>query len=657
MWTPALLVGAILSAGIGRAAADDVDLSSVPRAVLQSDAFRYLQHCRENPGNGVWDLVANRSVTCGEYLTFRRQLVRIYERVAFDEDPIIFKPDSTSTKVDELLFCRAHAQAKVVQFPFDKIQYACEGVLTRDNKVRGGFSPQDARSAAERAQRLEDEARRASPVEREAADARAREARTLAERLAKFQAERQREEAETRKRAAEAAEAEARQRTAEAEAAEAEARSEAAQEEGRRLRIAGLTAGLTPIDSYMDVAVETATVRELPERSAVAISTLPRSNQVHVIGTLPSGWVQIAQEGEPVGWIHRGALRPAAARPGTVAARPKRTAGATAVFAPRYAFPKGRPNPNGVAVIIGNRIYRHRDIPQVSFAHNDAEAMRQYVTRTLGYDPRNVVMLSDASQANLYAWLGTEGNIRGRLFDLIGDASEIFIFYSGHGVPGASGGGYLLPVDGDPLKPELTGYRVDTLVGNLNRIGAQSVILALDACFSGLSHGGALMPSASGIYLSPRLSGGLARGALLTAADGRQIASWDEQTGFGLFTRHLLEGLLGKADGRSGDGDGVVTLAEVKAYLQSEVTHDARRTYGRDQTPQVLGAQDLALVSITAPVFSGFPKTGVIQAAGGGRAASPLAQRDDGTDFLKRLFKATSGQLERPPGTEDGVGN
>ena len=76
LWRAVLLIGVNwsagigLSVGIGYAATDDVDLSSVPRAVLQSEAYRYLEHCRENPGNGVWDLVANRSVTCEEYLNF-----------------------------------------------------------------------------------------------------------------------------------------------------------------------------------------------------------------------------------------------------------------------------------------------------------------------------------------------------------------------------------------------------------------------------------------------------------------------------------------------------------------------------------------------------------------------------------------------------------
>jgi hypothetical protein len=45
-------------------------------------------------------------------------------------------------------------------------------------------------------------------------------------------------------------------------------------------------------------------------------------------------------------------------------------------------------NPDGVAVIIGNRAYGG-DIPEVTFAHNDADAMWQFIIGTLGYpDPQ-----------------------------------------------------------------------------------------------------------------------------------------------------------------------------------------------------------------------------------------------------------------------------
>ncbi len=45
-------------------------------------------------------------------------------------------------------------------------------------------------------------------------------------------------------------------------------------------------------------------------------------------------------------------------------------------------------NPVGVAVIIGNRTYAG-DIPDVEYAHRDAEAFKRYVVDVLGFDPEN----------------------------------------------------------------------------------------------------------------------------------------------------------------------------------------------------------------------------------------------------------------------------
>ena len=50
-------------------------------------------------------------------------------------------------------------------------------------------------------------------------------------------------------------------------------------------------------------------------------------------------------------------------------------------------------NPDGVAVIIGNKNYTHPDVPEVSFAHNDADAIKRYVIETLGL-ARQAVALS-----------------------------------------------------------------------------------------------------------------------------------------------------------------------------------------------------------------------------------------------------------------------
>ncbi len=62
-------------------------------------------------------------------------------------------------------------------------------------------------------------------------------------------------------------------------------------------------------------------------------------------------------------------------------------------------------NRDGVAVIIGNKTYKNRDVPTVSFAHNDAEAMKRYVVDVLGYREGNVIDLRDARSYVVHFWM------------------------------------------------------------------------------------------------------------------------------------------------------------------------------------------------------------------------------------------------------------
>ena len=104
-----------------------------------------------------------------------------------------------------------------------------------------------------------------------------------------------------------------------------------------------------------------------------------------------------------------------------------------------------------VAVIIGNKNYQNK-VPTVAFAHNDADAMRDFVVNKLGYDVGNIIDLRDTSKAKLESTFGTKENHRGKLFSYVRPGkSDIVVFYSGHGVPGLkSRKGYLLPVNADP---------------------------------------------------------------------------------------------------------------------------------------------------------------------------------------------------------------
>lgn len=260
-------------------------------------------------------------------------------------------------------------------------------------------------------------------------------------------------------------------------------------------------------------------------------------------------------------------------------------------------------NRYGVAVIIGNRNYsgNNRDVPDVDFALNDAQSMYEYVTKSLGFREGNVIYLKDATQADLISTFGTRENPKGKLYDWIRpNQSEIFVFYSGHGAPSLSNGqGYLLPVDGNPMKVELNGYPLETFYANLAKIPSKSTTIIIDACFSGASSSGSVVRSASSISLKlVDTKTEVPKATVLTAAGLAEVASWDKETQHGLFTSHFLKGVSGDADEEGyGNGDGKVTLGELKKYLQEEVTYNARRLYGRDQNPQVSGNPNQILLA------------------------------------------------------------
>ncbi len=267
----------------------------------------------------------------------------------------------------------------------------------------------------------------------------------------------------------------------------------------------------------------------------------------------------------------------------------------TAVAAPRMSAG----NPDAVAVIIGNKKYGAR-LPPVDFAHNDAAAMKRFVVEILGISERNIIDMRDVIRADLEAVFGNARTYKGKLWRWVRPReSDVFVFYSGHGVPGMNDGRqYLLPVDGDPDKAEIGGYPVELLYSNLAKLDARSVSVFLDACFSGESPRGTLVRDASGIRVTPREIPQVSF-TVVSAARIDQVASWDKEAQHGLFTKYLLEALYGAADSkRYGNSDSRITLSEIKVYLDREMTYAARRHYGRDQRAMVSGDPDRVIVRL-----------------------------------------------------------
>jgi len=146
---------------------------------------------------------------------------------------------------------------------------------------------------------------------------------------------------------------------------------------------------------------------------------------------------------------------------------------------------------------------------------------------------------------------------------------------------------------------ELNGYPVDVLYENLVKMESKSMTVYLDACFSGDSPKGMIVRATSGISVKSRLPEKKTGLTVLTAAQGDQFASWDEDAKMGLFTKNLLDALNGAADGEEyGNSDGEVTVKEVQRYLDEEMSYQARRRYNREQKATVMGDMSTVLSTL-----------------------------------------------------------
>lgn len=233
-----------------------------------------------------------------------------------------------------------------------------------------------------------------------------------------------------------------------------------------------------------------------------------------------------------------------------------------------------------VAVIIGNRNYRN-GVPLVHYALNDAKAMRAFAEQALGVPQENLIYREDATKGDM------QGIFESRLGNIVEKGqTDLLVYFSGHGYPEDSDA-MLLPVDSRPDTAAVTGYSRRQLLASLEGLGARSVTVVLDACFTGTSAGANLTPGAKPALLRAPDAAVVDGDMLLISASGKRETSWmDDDAGLSLMTLYLLEGLSLQADS---DRDRRVTKAELAGYLVPAVDRAARRLHNRSQRPDIVG--------------------------------------------------------------------
>jgi hypothetical protein len=238
-------------------------------------------------------------------------------------------------------------------------------------------------------------------------------------------------------------------------------------------------------------------------------------------------------------------------------------------------------NHNRYALVIGNEDYTGKRTTlntsvNVDFAREDAMVFAQYLESSFGLPPENIKLLTDATYGEMLQGLSWLEN----LARAAGPETELYFYYSGHGLPTESGQkAYLIPIDISGDKPEL-GIALQEIYDGLARYPVKKSTVILDACFSGGARNEALIARKS-VRIQPK--GDILPDNLIVMASssGNQSSAVFREKNHGFFTYYLLKGIqtLGVQ----------TTYGNLFNYIRKEVDLETARQ-GIMQQPQIITA-------------------------------------------------------------------
>jgi tetratricopeptide (TPR) repeat protein len=286
------------------------------------------------------------------------------------------------------------------------------------------------------------------------------------------------------------------------------------------------------------------------------------------------------------------------------------------------------------AVVVGVSDYEEEGIPDLGFAHRDAQAFADFLVAQAGFARERVFVFQDDAAVS-YPIISQLSHVRREV-----QPDDVVLFYfAGHG-DAESDMGVTFLLTHNASAESYSAFALsssvlrDELRGMVNR-GAH-VILITDACRSGGLAGGT-----EGIAWThqalERMGEEVGDASFLLSSRGSQVSvEGDWGGGHGVFTYYLLEGLRGAAH----DAHNRVTFYDLAGFVQDAVAEAT----GRRQVPLVDLADahlDLALVAYEAEQLAALP------GADGGTAS---AGRGDGAAEDGPFWEALrAGRLLAPP--------
>ena len=179
------------------------------------------------------------------------------------------------------------------------------------------------------------------------------------------------------------------------------------------------------------------------------------------------------------------------------------------------------------------------NVPKAQFANNDASTFYDYAVNALGVPKNKVQLLIDEKADDidivrvLENWLPLNTNK---------DKTDIYLFYSGHGLPSPDGNTlYVLPYGVDKDFLNRTAISQSTIISAIKDVSPKSATLFLDSCYSGSTRTGkTLMASARPIVITQIKKKYPDNFTVLSASSPDQISFSNPNLEHGIFSFYLI---------------------------------------------------------------------------------------------------------------------
>ena len=219
-------------------------------------------------------------------------------------------------------------------------------------------------------------------------------------------------------------------------------------------------------------------------------------------------------------------------------------------------------------LVIG--INKYKNVEPLTYAVNDAEAVRDMLIENYGFPDENITMITDeeATKENILDGFN-------EILEKAGEKDRVVVFYAGHGetykLPNGGDMGYLIPVDGNVENLYRSSIPMKSVYDIADMSYAKHILYLVDACYGGLTLSTrGLKKDNTPAYIKKMTN---ERGRMVITAGGK-----DEQViekpewGHSAFTRNLIKGLgEGLADENS---DGIITGDELGGFIRNRVVVD-----------------------------------------------------------------------------------